>query len=69
MEPVQPPLSALTSGELMARAMEYRRMALTATSAEAREGLIQLAIEFVALATQRKWEERWRRVARLTGCG
>ena len=48
------PLSALSSDQLMARAMEYRRMALTATTAETQEALIQLALRFVMLATRRK---------------
>ncbi len=42
----------------MARAMEYRRMALTATSPEVQAALIKLAIRFVALATQCKLEAR-----------
>jgi hypothetical protein len=38
----------------MDRAIQYRRMALTATNPELREGLIQLAIRYVTLATHRK---------------
>jgi hypothetical protein len=52
------PLSTLTAAQLMARAMKCRRMALTATTIETREALIQLAIRFVSLATRRKEEAR-----------
>jgi hypothetical protein len=48
------PLAERSADQLMAQAMEYRRMALTATTVETREALIKLAIRLVALATLRK---------------
>ena len=51
------PLSERSANQLMAQAMDYRRMALTATTIETQEGLIRLAIRLVSLATQRKREE------------
>jgi hypothetical protein len=52
-----PPLAARSADQLIAQAMEYRRMALAATMTETREALLELAIGFVALAAQRKKEE------------
>ena len=51
------PLSERSADQLMAQAMDYRRMALTATTIETQEALIKLAIRLVSLATQRKVEE------------
>ena len=51
------PLSERSADQLMAQAMDYRRMALTATTIETREALIKLAIRLVSLATQRKRAE------------
>lgn len=48
------PLSERSADQLMAQAMDYRRMALTATAIETQEALIKLAIRLVSLATQRK---------------
>ena len=48
------PLSERSADQLIARAMDYRRMALTATTIETQEALIKLAIRLVSLATQRK---------------
>jgi hypothetical protein len=48
------PLSERSADQLMAQAMDYRRMALTATTIETQEALIKLAIRLVSLATQRK---------------
>jgi hypothetical protein len=52
------PLSERSASQLMAQAMDYRRMALTATTIETQEALIKLAIRLVSLATQRKRGER-----------
>jgi hypothetical protein len=38
----------------MDRTMQYRRMALTASTPEVREALIRVAIRYVTLATHRK---------------
>jgi hypothetical protein len=51
-----PPLAACPPEELMAEAMECRRMALNATSMGEQEALLGLAITLVTLATQRKIE-------------
>jgi hypothetical protein len=51
------PLSERSADRLMAQAMDYRRMALTATTIETQESLIKLAIRLVSLAAQRKREE------------
>jgi hypothetical protein len=51
------PLSERSGNQLMAQAMDYRRMALTATTIETQEALMRLAIRLVSLATQRKREE------------
>ena len=48
------PLAERSADQLMAKAMDYRRMALTATTTETQEALIKLAIRLVSLATQRK---------------
>jgi hypothetical protein len=48
-----PPLSALTSEQLMARAREYRRMAASATTAGIRDALNLLAVRLAILAAQR----------------
>jgi hypothetical protein len=47
-----PPVSALTSEQLMARAREYRRMAASATTAGIRDALNLLAVRFAMLAAQ-----------------
>jgi hypothetical protein len=49
----RPPLSALTSEQLLARAREYRRMAASATTAGIRDALNLLAVRFAILAAQR----------------
>ena len=49
-------LSERSTDQLMAEAMDYRRMALAATTPETREALLRLAIRLVALATRRKME-------------
>jgi hypothetical protein len=49
----RPPLSALTSEQVLARAREYRRMAASATTAEIRDALNLLAVRFAILAAQR----------------
>ena len=54
----RPLLSALSPDQLMARAMEYRRMALTASKEETQEALIRLALRLVKMATWRKENER-----------
>jgi hypothetical protein len=50
-------LSERSADQLMAQAMDYRRMALTATTIETQEALLMLAIRLVSLATQRKRRE------------
>jgi hypothetical protein len=52
MDP-RPPLSALTSEQLMVRAREYRRMAASATTAQIRDALNVLTVRFAMLAAQR----------------
>jgi hypothetical protein len=52
MDP-HPPLSALTSDQLMERARQYRRMAASATTAEIRDAINVLAIRFAMLAARR----------------
>jgi hypothetical protein len=49
-----PPLTEWSADQLMAHAMDYRRMALSAATVETREALIGLATRLVALAIQRK---------------
>jgi hypothetical protein len=49
----RPPLSALTSEQLMERAREYRRMAASATTAQTRDALNVLAVRLVMLAAER----------------
>jgi hypothetical protein len=50
------PLSERSANQLMEQAMDYRRMALTATTIETQEALLMLAIRLVSLATLRKQE-------------
>jgi hypothetical protein len=45
-----PPLSNLSAGELRARAVEYRRMAATATTTDVRDSLCRIADRFDARA-------------------
>jgi len=52
------PLSALTSQELLARAIEYRRMASNANGAATIESLNALAVRFAVLAARRAVEEK-----------
>ena len=51
------PLAERSADQLMVQAMDYRRMALTATTIETQEALLMLAIGLVSLATQRKRRE------------
>ena len=51
------PLSERSANQLMAQAMDYRRMALTATTIETQEALLMLAIRLVSLAILRKRRE------------
>ena len=46
------PLSTLSITELRARAAEYRRMAVTATTADVRDGLCRVADRFDARAKE-----------------
>jgi hypothetical protein len=46
-------IAARTPHELIARAVEYRRMADTATTAHVRDALVRLAIRFEATAAER----------------
>ena len=48
------PVSALSSAELRARAVHYRRMAATATTEAAMRGLLKLAERFDAKADERE---------------
>ena len=57
MDSVQIPLSLRTSSELRARAVQLRRMASTATTADTRASLEALAIRFTALAERREADE------------
>ncbi len=50
----RPRLSDLTPAELRARAMKYRAMAATATTADVRDALIRLAVRFEEMAAGRK---------------
>jgi hypothetical protein len=49
-----PPLSSLPAEQILQRAVEYRRMAATASTAEARDALMLLAERLERLAEQRR---------------
>jgi hypothetical protein len=50
------PLTERSPDQLMAEAMNYRCMEISAATPETREALLRLAIRLVALATRRKLE-------------
>ena len=53
----KPPLSTLTVAQLLGLAAEFRAMALTASTPEARHSLNVLAIRYARLAARRELEE------------
>ena len=53
-----PPLSNLTTAELIARSADYAAKAKTARTANIREALDRLADRYAVLAGQRELEER-----------
>ena len=57
MDRRRPPLSELTSQELSRRAIEYRRMALNASSQTTIKSLNMLAARYAMLAAKREIEE------------
>lgn len=54
----KPPLSLLTTSQLLDLAAEFRQMALTASTPEVRRSLDALAVRYVVRAAVRELEER-----------